>query len=448
MEVNPNIFKAYDIRGIYPEEINGNVAYSIGRAFAEFLNKLSPKIAVGRDGRLSSQILHKNLIKGLMESGANVIDIGLSPTPMFYFAVAYYGFDGGINITASHNPKEYNGFKLVREKAIPIGENSGLAQIKNLAIKGIPAENLKNGGIIKKKVINDYVDFNLEEINIKELRRLKIVIDTANAVSGVIIPKITKKMPVKVEHLFGKLDGNFPNHQPDPLRKENIEALCFEVRKRKADLGVALDGDGDRIIFVDENGAIIRSDIILSLMSELILSNNHGAKILYDLRSSRVVKEVIEENEGVPIIWRVGHSFIKEKMRKDSIVFAGEFSGHFYHQKHYFCEAPLFVMLKIIELISTGKETFSQLIKPYQKYWHSGEINFEVADKLGKIEELKRRFNDGKILGIDGLRVDFNDWWFNVRPSNTEPLLRLVIEAKTKELLEQKTKELTEFIAN
>lgn len=438
MRINPEIFKAYDIRGIYPAEINGESAHLIGRAFAKFLGKPKVKIAVGRDNRLSSLALHGSLIKGLHDSGANVIDIGLSPTPVLYFAVAHYGYDGGINITASHNPKEYNGFKLVREKAVPIGENTGLNVIKTIAEK-LTGNNLVNLAAAKKNVVQDYVKFNLKEVNIKSLKPLKIVIDTANAVPGILIPELSRKLPIEIVHLFQKLDGNFPNHSPDPSKKENLRSLCLEVKKRKADLGVAFDGDGDRIVFVDEKGKIISSDIIIALMAERILKENLRGKILYDVRSSRSVKEVIEENGGEPVIWRVGHSFIKEKMRKDAIIFGGEFSGHFYYQKHYFCEVPLFVLLKIIEAISKSEKTLSQLIRPYRRYYHSGEINFEVEDKLGKIRELKKSFGGGKILEIDGLRVDFEDWWFNVRPSNTEPLLRLVVEAKTKSLMREKT---------
>jgi len=443
--VNPKIFKAYDIRGIFPEEINGRVAYLIGLAFVKFLGKLKPRVVVGRDNRISSPILHKNLIKGLREGGATVIDIGLSPTPMLYFAVAHYGHDGGINITASHNPKEYNGFKLVREKAIPISGDTGLQQIKNLMRRN-PVRLKTTGKLVRKTPLKDYMDFNLKEVDIKNLKPLRIVVDTANAVPGILIPRITQNLTLKIYHLFKKLDGNFPNHQPNPLIKENLKALCSAVKKNIADVGVAFDGDGDRIFFVDEKGKIIPADIITALMAQLILKDNPGSKILYDVRSSRVVKEVIEENGGFPVIYQVGHALIKEKMRRDNIIFGGEFAGHFYYQKHYFCEAPLFILLKVIELISLSGKPLSRLIKPYQKYYHSGEINFETTDKAGKIKKLKKHFDSGEILGIDGLRVDFEDWWFNVRLSNTEPLLRLVVEAKTKKLLEEKKKELTRLI--
>ena len=447
MEINPAIFKAYDIRGIYPKEIDGKAAYEIGRAFVEFLNKPRPKIVIGRDNRLSGAVLHKNLLRGLIEAGPKFSGIGLSPTPVLYWFCAHYGYDGGINITASHNPKEYNGFKIVREKAIPVGENSGLKEIKNFA-RLHRARSKFSGKATKKKAIRDYVRFNLSKDAVSKIKPLVIAVDTANAVPGILIPELTGKIPCKIYHIFKELDGSFPNHSPNPLIKENLTSLREEVKRKKADLGVAFDGDGDRIMFVDEKGKIIPSDMTLALMAEIILKENPRSKILYDVRSSRAVKEVIMESGGMPVMWKVGHSFIKEKMRKENVIFGGEVSGHFYYQKHYFCEAPLFLLLKIAEIISVKGKTLSQLIKSYQRYFHSGEINFEVEDKLEKIRELKKRFNDGEIIEIDGLRVDFKDWWFNVRPSNTEPLLRLVVEAENKKLLEEKKKELAKLIKN
>lgn len=444
MRINPKIFKAYDIRGIYPEEINGKVAYLLGQAFLRFLGKPKAKIVIGRDNRLSSPILHKNLIKGLTEAGAKVIDIGLSPTPMFYFAVAYYRFDGGIHITASHNPKEYNGFKLVRGRAIPVSEKTGLKTIQKLT--GLDSVHL-SGKVIKKEVLKDYVKFNLKEIDPKQLKPLKIIVDTANAVPGIVIPKIFKRIPGKVHHLFKKLDGNFPSHPPDPLKKENLRTLCAEVKKKKADLGVAFDGDGDRTIFVDEKARIIPADLILALVASLILRNHPKQKILYDLRSSNIVRESIKQAGGVPVMGRVGHSFIKARMRKENIFFAGEFSGHYYHKDHYFCEAPLFVLLKVLEGLSESRKFISELLSIYKKYFHSGEINFKVENKKSVLKTLEDKFGKkGKIIKIDGLRVDFPDWWFNVRLSHTEPVLRLVIEAKTKKLLNQKKKELSALI--
>jgi len=441
MRINPKIFRAYDIRGVYPKDLNESTAYSIGRAFVKFLKKPKLRIVIARDNRISSPSLHKNLIKGITDSGASVVDIGLSTTPMFYFAAAHYKYDGGIIVTASHNPAEYNGFKIVRENAVPISGETGIKEIQKLTQFNFE-ENKNNGKVVEKEILKDYIDFNLK--NIKNLKSFKIVIDTANAVSGIVIPELFKTIPGKIYHLFSKFDGKFPNHSPDPLVKKNLKALQKEVKNKKADLGVAFDGDGDRIIFVDEKAEIIAGDIITALIASLILKDNAGKKILYDVRSSNIIKETVEKAGGKAIVGRIGHSFIKERMRKENIIFAGEFSGHYYHKDHYFCEAPIFVFLEILKEMS--KTSISQLVKPYRKYFHSGEINFKVENKEAKLRQIKNSYKGGKILEIDGLRVDYRDWWFLVRLSNTEPVLRLVVEANTKSLLEEKKKELTALI--
>ncbi len=443
MKINPNIFRAYDIRGTYPDEINENVAYLIGRAFVYFLKKKKPTIVVGQDNRISSPILFQGLTRGLLDGGAKIFDIGLVTTPMLYFACAHYKYDGGIQISASHNPPQYNGFKLVRERAIPISSKSGLREILRLTNK--TDQRVKKGSIIKKNVLEDYLNFNFRNFK-KEFRSLKIVIDTANAAGGILIPHLKKRL--RIYSLFEKLDGSFPNHSPDPLKKENLKFLQKEIKKRKADFGVAFDGDGDRICFVDEKGQIISGDLIFALLAEVILKENPGKKILYDIRSSNIVPETIKKEGGIPIVSRIGHSFIKEKMRTKEVFFAGELSGHYYHQDHYFCETPLFVLFKIIETISERRKPLSKLIQPYRKYFQSGEINFKVKDKKKILENLEKVFaGKGKITKIDGLRVDFPDWWFLARPSGTEDLLRLSLEAKTKKLLKKKKKELTFLIS-
>ena len=452
MDINPNIFRAYDIRGIYPDDINTKTGYLIGRAFVNFLiaskNLVRKRlnIVVGMDNRLSSRALKDSLIKGITDEGANVIDIGLSTTPMFYFSVAYYGYDGGVNITASHNPFQYNGFKIVRENAIPISGETGLRKIGKIASRIGRFKPRIKGKIIKKEILKDYVRFNLKEVVIDSLRTLKIVVDTANAVSGIIIPEFFKNIPIKIYYLFQKLDGRFPNHSPNPLIKENLRWLQEEVKRKKADFGIALDGDGDRICFVDEQGKSISGDLITALLASFILEENPGVKILYDIRSSRVVKEVIEKNGGVPVVGRVGHSFIKRKMRKENIFFAGELSGHYYYKRNFFCEDPFFVLFSILEKVSETKKKLSEFIRPFEKYFYSGEINFRVKKRKEILRELERQYNKGKISRLDGFRVDFENWWFLVRPSNTEPVLRLVIEAKTKELMDKKKKEIAKII--
>ena len=456
MKINPGLFRAYDIRGLYPQEINNKVAYLIGEALVRFLKKRRPKIVVARDNRLSSPLLHKSFVQGIIEKGANVVDIGLATTPMLYFAVAHYKFEGGVIITASHNPPRYNGFKLVKEKSIPINEKTGLKEIKNLVLKRLqPTGHLpgkllfkknKKGKIIKKKILKDYLNFVLKNADLKKIKSLKIVIDTANGVGGIVVSRIFKKIPCKVYHLFPELDGNFPNHLPDPLIKANLKKLKQEVKRRKANLGIAFDGDGDRIIFVDEKGKEISADLICALVVNLILKVRPGEKILCDLRSSNIIEEVVLKAGGIPVRGRVGHSFIKEKMRKDNIFFAGEFSGHYYLKKHYFCESPFFVLFKILEELSKTKKKLSHLIEPFKKYYHSGEINFKVENEKRVIEKLEKKYSRGRISQLDGLRVDFGNWWFNIRSSHTEPVLRLVIEAKTKKIMEEKKKEIVSLI--
>lgn len=454
MEINPNIFKAYDIRGVYPKEFNEEIAYSVGQAFIQFLKKENPKIVVGQDNRLSSPAIFKSLVKGIVEQGGNVIDIGIATTPMLYWAAASLNCDGGLNVTASHNPSQYNGLKLVREKAIPISGETGIQEIKKMVLEGKFKKEVKNrqGKITRKDILKDYLKFNLKDLAFEDTESLKIVIDTANAVSGILIPQIFKTKNYQVYHLFPELDGNFPNHNPDPLVKENLKAICQTVKKEKADLGIAFDGDGDRIIFVDEKGEAVSGDFITALISELILEETPGEKILYDIRSSNIVKETIEKNGGRAVTGRIGHSFIKEKMRRENIVFAGELSGHYYHKNHYFCECPLFVLFKVLEIISRTKKPFSEIIRPFQKYFYSGEINFEVENKEEILKRLEKNppagGEKGETLKIDGLRIDFKNFWFLVRPSNTEPLLRLVVEAKTKELLGEKIKELSALISS
>jgi phosphomannomutase len=424
-KINTDIFHAYDIRGIYPNELNEEAAYKIGLAFVKFLKKKTKKknlnIVVGQDGRLSSPKLYKNLTQGIIRAGANVINIGLSTSPILYWTVGYYKFDGGINITASHNPPEYNGFKLVREKAIKIGENSGMKEIKNLAknIDFSEFSKIKKGEIKKKNVLTEYVKDNLALTDVKKNKKLKIVIDTANSVSGIVIPKIFKKTECQIYHIFSRLDGSFPNHSPDPLKKENLKSLCAEVKKRKADLGIAFDGDGDRIFFIDQNGKVIEAHFITALLAKLILEKNKKEKILFDIRTSNIVPEIIKSNGGKPIVYRIGHSLISNKMIKDKIFFGGELSGHYFLKKHYCCESPFFVIFKILEKMSKSGKNISELVEPYQKYFHSGEINFKIKDKEKILKVLEKKYKKGKISKLDGLRIDFKDWWFLVRASNT-----------------------------
>jgi len=443
--VNPSIFKSYDIRGLYPDQINKETARLIGRATVEFLGVTMPKIVVGRDNRLSSPNIHRGLVSGLVDSGALVTDIGLAPTPLLYWACARYGFDGGISITASHNPPDYNGLKIVKKGAVPVGGQSGLKKIRELAAKENFGEK-KKGSVKKRNVLPEYIKFNMREFHKADFPKASLVIDAANAVSAIFLPPIKKSLPGKVHFLFAELDGRFPNHPPNPLIEKNLAALKREVKKKKADLGMAFDGDGDRVIFVDEKGKMVPPDLVTAIVARSILKDNPKQKILYDLRSSNAVREIIKESGGVPLMGKVGHAFIKAKMRKEDIIFAGEFSGHYYHKKHYFCEAPLFVLFTLLKEMTRNREPLSQIVGAVSLYSHSGEINFEIKDKDKVLKKLEGKYKNGKIFRLDGLRIDFKEWWFNARASQTEPLLRLVVEAKNKKLMEQKKKELSKLI--
>jgi phosphomannomutase len=449
--MDTKIFKAYDIRGIFPDELDEETAYKIGRSFAVFVKKHhihsfelvksgKPKIAIGMDNRFSSGSLSGELKRGIADQGVDVVDIGLSTTPMLYFAAAKYGYDGGINVTASHNPPQYNGFKFVGKGAVPISEDSGLSDVKDMVIKNdFPAVEDK-GSVTKKDILADYA----EAIIPDEDFHFTIVVDTANSVSGVPINRFLKR--TRLIHIFDVLDASFPNHEPDPLKPQNICALRKAVIAGPADLGVAFDGDGDRMAFVDEKGSAIQSDLIVALMASIILKKHIKQKILYDIRSSNIVPETIKKWGGVPVVSRIGHSFIKETMRKQDIIFGGEFSGHYYSKKEYFCEAPFFVLFSILKEMKKSGKTLSALIEPFKKYYHSEEVNFKISDTRAKIEELKEKYKDGKFNELDGLRIDFPEWWFLVRPSNTEPVLRLILEAQTKYLMEEKIKDLSELI--
>ena len=420
------IFKAYDIRGIYGEQLNEDTAYKIGRAFVVYVGS---KIVVARDNRLSSNSLFEALARGINDQGGDVYDIGLSTSPMFYYAVSNLDCDGGIIITASHNPSRYNGFKMVRGNSMPLSGEDGINQIKKLVEENnfISAD---RGNIYKKDITGDYINsFDIKKHN------LRVVVDTANSVSGLIVGEMLSG--VNLFHMYSELDGNFPNHEPNPLEEENIKDLREKVIEYKADIGISFDGDGDRVFFIDENGEIITSDLIIALIAK-----NINKKILYDIRCSNVVKEVAKES----IVSRVGHSFIKQEMKDGDVFFGGEYSGHYYlKQGDSYYESPYFVIYTLFELMEEKK--LSELIAPFRKYCHSGELNFKVRDKQLIIEEIEKRYSSGIINKIDGIRIDFDDWWFLIRGSNTEPVLRLIIEAKSKNLLENKIKELVPFFS-
>ena len=437
-----SIFKAYDIRGIYPKELDEDIAYKIGRATAYFLK--AKQIVVGRDIRLSGKRLFDALAEGITDQGVDVIDIGLCSSPMLYFAVNFLKAKGSVMVTASHNPKEYNGFKFTRENAIPISEDTGIKDVERLVNKNQFKDAQKKGKIIKKEVLSDYTNFVLKFA--KNIKPLKVVIDTANGMGGLEVPKVFEKLKCEVIPLFFKLDGTFPNHDPNPLKGESLRFLIEKIKKEKADLGIAFDGDADRVFFTTEQGEIIPADFITCLIAKEMLKHHPKEKILYDLRSSWIVKETVEEAGGKASMSRVGHAFIKEQLRKENGIFAGELSGHFYFRDAFYTDSGIIAVIWILNLLSAENKKFSELIKHLKKYYASGEINSEVEDKEGKMKELANLYKDGKISWLDGIRVDFDNWWFNVRPSNTEPLLRLNLEAKSKEFMEKKRDEILRVI--
>jgi len=451
MKINPSIFRAYDIRGRYPTELDEQTLSAIGHAFAVFLRRKSPqqklRIALARDTRISSPKLFAAFARALREEGCDVVDLGVISTPMLYFAVFRYGFQGGAMVTASHNPNPYNGIKLTREKAIPLGGKTGLQWLKSYIEQHTSFPKKKMGGkMTRKNITKDYVAWNLKQARVqkKAFKDFSIALDAGNGVGGAVTLTLLREVGIKVYPLYIKPDGRFPNHIPDPSHPENVQDLLKLVKKKKAHFGIALDGDADRILFVDEKGTILRGDIMTAFFVSLLVKK--GDKIVYDLGSSNVVSDVARQVGARSSISSVGHTIIKEHMRKEKAVFAGEYSRHYYLGKGFFFEAPLFVLLILLKELKRTKLPLSVSLKPFYRYAYSGEINVFVADKKKKLEKFKRRYRKGKKTTIDGLRVDFSDWWFLLRPSNTEPVLRLIIEATTKKLLSEKRRELIGFL--
>jgi phosphomannomutase len=441
------IFKAYDIRGLYPEEIDEAIMEKIGKAFADFTK--GKKIAVGHDMRISSEAVSSAFINGAIKQGKDVFDFGLTSSPMAYFASNFLQTGATAMITASHNPKQYNGAKFTREKAIPISEDTGIKEIEK-AVKSNRFKQVRKKGLIKKINIDDEYRQHLLKYA-TAISGLKVVVDCANGMGSKDFSLIQKDLPIKVIPLFFDIDGTFPNHDANPMKEGSLDTLSVTVIREKADLGIAFDGDADRVFFVDDKGELIQSDFITALIAEEILKYHKNSTILYDLRSSWIAAEKIKEFGGIPKMCRVGHSFIKEMMIKEHSVFAGELSGHFYFRfdfgSHYSVyDSAIVTALWVMKLLTSKKRKMSDLLKPLKKYFVSGEINSTVQDKDSKIKLLAEKYKDGKISYLDGIRIDYDDWWFNVRASNTEPLLRLNLEAKTNALMEKKKLEILNLI--
>lgn len=446
--INEAIFKAYDIRGIFNEDFDIDTAKKVGQAMVRFTN--AKTVVVGRDMRSSSPDLLKSVVEGVTKMGADVIDIGECSTPIFNYAVAEYGLhDCGIMITASHNPAEYNGFKLSLGDAMPIGKDSGMDEIKKLVLENNFTDQ-PLGSIAALPVIDEYIEKVFSFIEVDKIKPMKVVIDAGNGMGGPIIKKVLKRVPqIELMPMYFEPDGTFPNHEANPIKEENLVDLKNKIEEAGPDLGIAFDGDCDRVGFVDEKGGTVPGDFMTALLAKEILKKYKGALVHYDLRSSWAVRDMIEDQGGKAEMCMVGHALIKKLMRETGAVFAGELSSHFYYKDFYTVESGDLTMLILLQLLSEEGKSMSELVAPLKKYFHSGEINFEVEDKESMMKELEKKYSEGAkdISYLDGIRIEHDDWWFNVRASNTEPLLRLNLEAKTKEIMEEKRDEISKMIS-
>jgi phosphomannomutase len=445
--LDPSVFKAYDVRGVYPTEIDEDGAYRVGRAYVE---EFEPRrIAVGRDMRISAPAMAAAVIEGAADGGADVLDLGLVGTEMLYYAVGELGLEGGVCVTASHNPPEYTGMKIVRRGALPVGGDSGLDKVQRRAEAGFGAV-ARRGEVREQDVWAGFVSKVLSFVDEESLAPLRIVVDAANGMAGAMLPPVLERLPqLDVVRCYFEPDGSFPNHEPNPLLPENREFIVERTRAEGAHLGVAYDGDADRCFFVDDTGEFVPGDFVTALLAQAMLAKEPGAKVIYDVRASWAVPRVIEAAGGVPLVNRVGHAFIKQRMRKEDALFAGEVSAHYYFRDFSQADTGVVPFLVMLELLSSAGKPLSELLAPFrERYFLTGEINTPVADVALKLQELKERYaaEGGRISHLDGISVDFDDWHFNVRPSNTEPLLRLNLEALSEPLMERKRDEVLALI--
>ena len=435
-QLNPAIFKSYDVRGIYPAELTDDVAYEIGRAFVALLS--AKTIVVGRDMRPSGEKLFENFARGATDAGADVVYVGMVSTDALYFAVGKYEYDGGVMITASHNPAQYNGMKFTKSQAQALSLDTGLSTIRDQIASGnLPPKAATPGKITRRDILDDFAAHCLSFIDPKKVKPFKIAIDAGNGMAGETVPHVFKHLPCDVTPLYFELDGSFPNHPASPIEPENMRDLQAAVLKYGCDLGVAFDGDADRMFIVDEKGDLIGGDMVTALVGLNTLKKHPGATILYNLICSRSVPEVIEKAGGKPLRSQVGHSIIKKVMRDNDVLFGGEHSGHFYFKENWFADSGMIALMECLELFSQADKKISEVIAPIDTRFRSGEINSTVKDIPKKLEEIQAHYNDAKIDHLDGLTISYPHWWMNIRPSNTEPLLRLNVEGDTRELMEQ-----------
>ncbi|AQQ10275.1 Phosphomannomutase/phosphoglucomutase [Sedimentisphaera cyanobacteriorum] len=445
--IDEKIFKAYDIRGIYKEQFDEEAAWKIGYASAQFLRshlrgydrgqENAQAVCVGRDMRKHSPSLSKALIEGMRCAGTNVIDIGVIDTPQMYFAINHFGTCGGVQVTASHNPAAYNGFKISGLEAKPVGQATGLADIKHIATSLLHTKGNPTGTVTEVDLTEEYKKHILKFLDSK-IKPLKVAVDASNGMAGKMVPLIFGDLPIELKILNETTDGTF-KHEPNPLVEENLAELKELIKAEKADVGVCFDGDADRLLMIDETGRSIGCDILTALMVPYFLEQENGSRtVVYDLRSSWVVQEEIIKSGGTPRRERVGHSFMKKTLRDSHAVFGGELSGHFYYRDSFNTDSGMITFVHMLNILSRTEKTVSELIAPLRRYYASGELNFEVEDKEAMIKELKHKFADGKIDDLDGITIQFKGWWVNVRPSNTEPFLRLNMEAKSEDVLNEK----------
>jgi phosphomannomutase len=444
-----SLFKAYDIRGVVPDELTPAIARDIGRALVATLHPET--VVVGRDMRISSPALAAALIEGIRDAGADVVDIGMVSTDALYFAVGKYGYPAGVMVTASHNPPEYNGFKISREEARALSLDEGLDEIRDRVVSGnlpqvVPAA--ARGDLHQRDILDDYAAHMLSMVDAAKIRPLRIAIDAGNGMAGVTVPRVFRDLPVIVDPLYFDPDGTFPHHLANPIEPENIADLQRAVVEHGYDLGAAFDGDADRVFLIDEKGNFVGGDILTALVASRMLERHPGAAIVYNLICSRSVPELIERLGGRPIRSRVGHSYIKETMRQEDAVFGGEHSGHFYFRDNWYADSGMAALLNVLEMVSEAGKPLSQVIAPLDHRFRSGEINSEVADPAGVMRAIEEHYRaeGGEIDHLDGVTVNFPHWWFNVRASNTQPLLRLNVEADDPDTLAAKTAEVLAMI--
>jgi phosphomannomutase len=449
MMIAPGIFKAYDVRGLYPGEIDEEVARQIGRGFVTYL--AAGRIGVSRDMRVSSPALAEAFIRGAREQGTDVVDLGMLGTDQLYFAVVAEQLDGGAQITASHNPKQYNGVKMVRAGALPLSGDAGIGDIRDMIAAGrLPAPAPRPGRIERRDVLPAYVDKVMSFIDASAVAPFNVVLDAGSGMAGLVAPLLFDRLPCRTTRLCFEVDGTFPNHEANPLIEENRRDITAEVVRQQADIGIAWDGDADRCFFVDGAGEFISGDFVTALLAEAFLLTHPNATIIYDLRASHAVKDTVARYGGRALMNRVGHAFIKQRMRQEDAVFAGEVTGHYYFRDFFYADNGFIPALLILELMSKKGQSLRELLRPYrERYFISGEINTalpSMEDVPRRLEAIERRYADAAIARMDGISVDYPDWHFNVRPSNTEPLLRLNLEATTPELMARKRDEVVALI--